>query len=205
MTKVGDLVENARVLLQDNGVQLRISSEQIVRWYNEGLLKASEVDPFFVIDELIHVCTASAEQEINAGIRLLAINHRVNGGALFRVGVDLLNREDPDWRAASPSAAPFHWAFHADPKRFWVYPVPTTSVILNCTVQAQPTPATRLSDTAAIPSELVPAMTDYIAYRGLMGDAENVDNQALAGEYYARFEAALTRHSQREAQRFGLL
>lgn len=205
MAIVNSLTEQARSLLQDNGSVLRITDADMIGWYNEAMLRVSEINPFAIIESVVHVCDTMAEQTAASGLRFLGVNYQVGGNALYRVTTSILDREEPNWRSSAASPNPFHWAFHSERNKFWIYPVPDASVVIDCTIQKKPTEITRLSEGVEITPELAPALTDYLAYRGFLADAENTDNQTLANEYLAKFETTLTRHFQREAQRIGIL
>lgn len=202
--QIASLVMQARQLLLDNGTHLRTSDAELIGWYNEAMTRICDINPFALTQSVKHACTEEAEQTLSSGARVLDVVRQLAHQTLSPVSADLLDREDPTWHDKPPSPRVYHWASHIDPTKFYVYPVPARSVWLECVVQKQPTDATRLTDEVEVSNEHTPMITDYLVYRGLLQDADNVENQALANDFHAKFEATVARQLQREIQRRGV-
>ncbi len=77
MAIVNSLTQQARSLLQDNGGVLRITDADMIGWYNEAMLRVSEINPFAIIESIVHVCSAKAEQTTASGLRFLGVDYNM--------------------------------------------------------------------------------------------------------------------------------
>lgn len=112
----------------------------------------------------------------------------------------------PTWRTARASRVPKNYTY--DPltrERFEVYPPQPDPTDSELTVEynAPPPVLSSLSSEIPLPDTLAPAVTDYLLYRALINDAEEIDARERATIHLQRFEQSVVARATTDASVIG--
>lgn len=193
MITIGDPIQKAAYALNDAGM-VRWTEPTWLGWAEECMqVIASQNPDMFRAREALNM-TAGVEQPVPATFtRVLRVTYSsVNGKdrEVRYVDWDSLTRLRPNWRSDRASAVPRNYTYNGmNRDRIEVYPPhpDTPSGTLTVEYNTVPPSVAAMTTTVDLPSTFTPAITDYLLYRALINDAEEVDARDRATLHYKQF------------------
>jgi hypothetical protein len=190
-----NVLESARRILQDTGVNGRWTDANLLLWYNEGQIKIVTLVPTSLAVYAAHTLVAGAEQDIGSTYyTLIDVTHNAIGGVrgtlVTRADEATIDIEDPTWRAGAGAATVYHWMQReGEDKTFRVYPprsvaASTAQVMIRACLY--PTVAVAAT-TSQFPDEYRQILVDYVVYRAFLEDQPNETNHAAAARHFQIF------------------
>lgn len=172
-----DVILDARRLAQDNGL-LRTpdtySAATLLAFVNQVLKQTALIRPdlFSLITDIATTQNVVEQTMPSDSIRLVDIFAVKNGSAIVEVSRETMDRSYPQWRTDTAST-PVNYMRHVkNPNKFFLYPRPTSGIIL-IGEYAQSPPAYTLNQTIALlPDSFQPAIVAGVVT--LIAGIENV-------------------------------
>jgi hypothetical protein len=169
-----DIITEARNLVQDTRAPYRYSDTLMLGWVNQTLKRMSVLRPdlFSFIGDIPTVANTVLQSCPSDSLRLVEIFQIKNGDAVTEVNRDVLDQMYPNW-VNEAAGTPVNFMRHVrSPNKFFLYPRPSTGVVL-VGEYAQVPPAYTLSQTIALlPDSYLPIAVDGVVFL-----AESVDNE----------------------------
>jgi len=186
-------VAEARTIINDTAVgAYRYSDVDLLQYANDALDQALKVVPnFFYAWGEMTCATGETMQAVSfADAHVLGDAIRVkNGNALRPFDKLAMDAFNPNWHYDTAAAAE-NWArVSDDPVRFWIYPPPPASQVLEVMYVKVPAEYAAADDTG-LPTTMLPAIVDYIVYMAESRDDEHV-NSTRAAQFFASFTLKL--------------
>lgn len=190
MTPLGIITE-ARDLIQDSMSPNRYDDAMMLRFVNNALKRASILRPdlFGVIGEFGLTAGTTLQSCPLGAIRLVELFRVKGGGALTETTRVALSRYYPNWMNAPPSTPTNFMRYPRDPVKFFVYPAPTATVMVEGEWAMTPGQAA-MGDLLALPDAYQPILVDGVVALAEIIDNEHVDN-GRAKFFADRFEQTL--------------
>lgn len=195
MATANDLINRCRDLIQDVEGQ-RWTDTELLRWLNDAQLEVVRIAPHANSALLTQPLSVGTSQPIPgtaiALIRFVGNGSTTNLGKVpMTVDVNQMDRADPNWRTATPTTVVEH--VMTDPKHniFHVYPPNNGagSMVLECGVY--PTVVMTTSGTISVEEEFSTSLVNYMAYRALQKDSDDVTQQKAMNLYLKLFYESL--------------
>ncbi|MGH1374444.1 MAG: DUF6682 family protein [Cellvibrionaceae bacterium] len=194
-----DVLASARRLLQDeSSVVQRYSSGEMLAALNEGqraiVLMRHSANTKVVAFKLSGGARQSLPEDGVAFFRLLrnlGADGATPGRAITGTTVEYLDLADPDWYVAADATRV--WQFAADDRddlAFYVWP-PKKDDYVELMYGAVPEEVTS-EDDITLPDMWAAALADYIVYRMLAADTDNVANKERSENAYQHFVAQVS-------------
>ena len=127
--KVIDLIDRAETVLQDT-TNTRWAQAELLSYLNDAQREIVMQRPDAKVTNATLTCAASSKQTLPSGaLRLIDIIRNTNGKAITQIDRKILDVQNPSWHTGSANTVVEHFMYDpADPKNFYVYPVPANSV-----------------------------------------------------------------------------
>lgn len=192
------IISRVETVLQDT-TNVRWPKAELVQWFNDGQREIVLFKPeSSVTNTTLSLTTNNTKQTLPSNaIRLIdVIRNMGSGGATPGRSVRLVNREvldaqRPTWHSET-GAAVLHYMFDArDPRTFYVYPAPASTLHLELVYSVAPTDVTEsggvVSGNLALDDIYANAVVDFILYRAYTKDSEYAGNANRAVAHYTAF------------------
>lgn len=169
-----DIINEARVLVQDTRTPYRYSDTLMLGWVNQTLKRMAVLRPdlFSYIGDIPTTANTVLQSCPSDSLRLVEIFQIKNGDAVTEVNREILDQMHPNW-VNEAAGTPVNFMRHVrSPNKFFLYPRPATGVIL-VGEYAQVPPAYTISQTiTSLPDAYLPVAVDGVVFL-----AESVDNE----------------------------
>lgn len=169
-----DIITEARVLIQDSKLPYRYSDTVLLGFVRQTLRRMAILRPdlFCVIGEIPTTVNTVIQSCPSDSLRLVEVFQVKNGNAVTEVNREVLDQMSPNW-INDAAGTPVNFMRHVrNPNRFFLYPRPSTGVVL-IAEYAQVPPAYTLNQTiTGLPDAYLPVAADGVVFL-----AESVDNE----------------------------
>lgn len=187
MTTPRTIIGMARQLYNDTVEDYRKSDDELVEFFNDGVKALCQVRPdlFQVIGDMVCVpgaCEqALAFTDAQALVDVLCIH---DGAAITPFDMQAMDLFNPSWRTDTAGPATQWSRKPNDPLRFFIYPkAPAEAQTIDLMYVRIPTTLAIDDTITEVPSNLFPALVDYIVYRVESADDEHVVSERAAQHY----------------------
>lgn len=200
-----DIISRARTVLNDaDGV--RWLDAELLNWINDGQRVIALVRPDASVSNTTLTLVSGSKQSLPAdGLRLLDVIRNINadnsGGRVVRlVDRDVLDTQNPSWHSETGTLVVKNFVYdNRDPKTFYVYPPALNTSKLEVIYSKDPTNATVVGSTLAIPDIYADPLLNYVLHRAYSKDAEFAQNFQLSATYLAVFQSMLGLKTSKDA------
>ena len=196
------IIARAGILLQDT-VNARWTISELVGWLNDGQRELVLLRPEACMQDTTMQLTAGQTHQTipSPAIRLLDIPRNMGadgltpGGAIQMIERIVLDTQVPTWHSQTGAAVNRYTFDSRNPKNFFVWPAPASTLYINVIYSVAPTDVT--TDGTTVTGNLSMddiygnAILDYVLYRAYSKDAEYAGNAEKAVAYYSAFSNAL--------------
>lgn len=169
-----DVIDQARVILQDSRVPYRYSDTVLLGFVNLSFKRLSMLRPdlFMKLGEIPTTANTAVQSMPSDSMRLSEIFSVKDANAVTEVNRETLDRTVPNW-VNETAGVPVNFMRHnRNPNRYFLYPPPQAGVVLIGEYSASP-PAYTISQTVDLLSDsYLPVIVDGTVYL-----AESVDNE----------------------------
>jgi hypothetical protein len=177
-----EIITEVRRLIQDTKVTYRYSDAIMLGWVNQTLKRTAVLRPdlFGVIGDIATTPNVVLQSTPSDSLRLIQIFQVKGGDAVTEVDREVFDQTYPGW-VNEAASTPVNFMRHVrNPNKFFVYPRPTSGVIL-VGEYAQVPPDYALNDTIAlIPEAYFPVLIDGVVFLAESVDDEHVNSQRAA-------------------------
>lgn len=177
-----EIITEVRRLIQDTKVTYRYSDAVMLGWVNQTLKRTAVLRPdlFGVIGDIATTPNVVLQSTPSDSLRLIQIFQVKGGDAVTEVDREVFDQTYPGW-VNEAAGTPVNFMRHVrNPNKFFVYPRPTSGVIL-VGEYAQVPPDYALNDTIAlIPEAYFPVLVDGVVFLAESVDDEHVNSQRAA-------------------------
>lgn len=177
-----EIITEVRRLIQDTKVTYRYSDAVMLGWVNQTLKRTAVLRPdlFGVIGDIATTPNVVLQSTPTDSLRLIQIFQVKGGDAVTEVDREVFDQTYPGW-VNEAAGTPVNFMRHVrNPNKFFVYPRPTSGVIL-VGEYAQVPPDYALNDTIAlIPEAYFPVLVDGVVFLAESVDDEHVNSQRAA-------------------------
>lgn len=182
-----EVITEVRRLIQDTKVTFRYSDTVLLGFVNQTLKKMAVLRPdlFAVIADFTTVANTVLQSCPTDSVRLMQIFQIKSGDAVTEVSKETLDQMYPNW-VNEVAGIPVNFMRHVrNPNKFFVYPRPSSGVIL--VGEYAQSPATyALNDTVALlPDAYLTSVVEGAVYL-----AESVDNEHVSSGRAKLFQDA---------------
>jgi hypothetical protein len=191
--KVIDLIDRAETVLQDTS-NTRWAQAELLSYLNDAHREIVMQRPDAKVANATLGCSASSKQVLPSGaLRLIDVVRNLNGKAITQIDRKVLDVQNPSWHTGSGNTAIEHFMYNpADPKVFYVYPVPKNTVEIEIAYSQSTTDiaiSNYSSDTATISLDdtYSNAILDYMLYRAYQKDSDFGGNMQKVATHYQSF------------------
>jgi hypothetical protein len=169
-----EVITEVRRLVQDTKTPYRYSDAVMLGFVNQTLKRTAMLRPdlFAVIGEIATTADTVLQSCPADSTRLIEIFQVKNGDAVTEVNRETLDRTAPSWQREA-SGQPVNFMRHVrNPNRYFVYPRPTTGVVLIGEYSQTP-PDYTIDQEITFPTDAYfPAVIDGVVFL-----AESIDNE----------------------------
>lgn len=173
-----DIINEARVLVQDTRVPYRYSDTLMLGWVNQTLKRMAVLRPdlFSYIGDIPVTANTVLQSCPADSLRLIEIFQIKNGDAVTEVSRDTLDQMYPNW-VNEVAGTPINFMRHVrNQNKFFVYPRPTAGVVL-VGEYAQVPPTYTISQTiTSLPEAYLPVAVDGVVFLAESVDDEHVNS-----------------------------
>ncbi len=190
------LINRAATLLQDQS-NVRWSRAELLDWLNEGQVAVVGLLPeaYAATDTVVATQGQYEFQIPSTGIRLIDVLNNTAGTkrALRKVEREVLDAQNPTWRAASSAVEATNFMFDRRyPKTFMLYPPLKSGSGVKIVISQTPGALGSEASTIILDDVFAPALANYLVYRAYLKDAEYAAGDTRAQNAYQAFLAVLT-------------
>ena len=191
--KVIDLIDRAETVLQDT-TNTRWAQAELLSYLNDAQREIVMQRPDAKVTNATLTCAASSKQTLHSGaLRLIDIIRNTNGKAITQIDRKILDVQNPSWHTGSANTVVEHFMYDpADPKNFYVYPVPANSVQIEIAYSQSTTDITianysTSTDVIGLDDTYSNAILDYMLYRSYQKDSYFAGNMKKVATHYQSF------------------
>ena len=191
--KVIDLIDRAETVLQDT-TNTRWAQAELLSYLNDAQREIVMQRPDAKVTNATLTCAASSKQTLPSGaLRLIDIIRNTNGKAITQIDRKILDVQNPSWHTGSANTIVEHFMYDpADPKNFYVYPVPANSVQIEIAYSQSTTDITianysTSTDVIGLDDTYSNAILDYMLYRSYQKDSDFGGNMQKVATHYQSF------------------
>lgn len=169
-----DVITQVRRLVQDESAPLRYSDTVLLGFVNETLKRMAVLRPdlFSYIGEITTTPNTVLQSCPSDSVRLVEIFQVKDGSAITEVSRDTLDQSAPGW-VSETAGTPVNYVRHVrNPNKFFVYPRPTSGIILIGEYVQSPSNYTLNQTILLLPDSYFSTVVDGTVYL-----AESVDNE----------------------------
>lgn len=198
MMQAKDVIERARIILQDAGADYWDQSE-LPKWLSDGRMEAYTLRPdLYEKTETVTLNEGTKQSLPNDSRRLFSVIRNVShAGQRYITVVDaaLLARSRPTWRSQPKSKEIIHYIYNdIRGNEFEVYPPAREDVEVEISYAKMPAAISSYSSTQELKEEgeHAQALIDYVLYRAFQKEADTVPAfHDRAMQHYGMFQSAL--------------
>ena len=191
--KVIDLIDRAETVLQDT-TNTRWAQAELLSYLNDAQREIVMQRPDAKVTNATLTCAASSKQTLPSGaLRFIDIIRNTNGKAITQIDRKILDVQNPSWHTGSANTVVEHFMYDpADPKNFYVYPVPANSVQIEIAYSQSTTDITianysTSTDVIGLDDTYSNAILDYMLYRSYQKDSDFAGNMQKVATHYQSF------------------
>lgn len=169
-----EAITEVRRLIQDTKATFRYSDTVLLGFVNQTLKKMAVLRPdlFAVIADFTTVANTVLQSCPTDSVRLMQIFQIKNGDAVTEVSKETLDQMYPNW-VNETAGTPVNFTRHVrNPNKFFVYPRPSSGVILVGEYAQSPTTYAINSTVALLPDAYLTSVVEGVVYL-----AESIDNE----------------------------
>lgn len=193
------ILGKARIILQDV-TPVRFSNDELLGWLNSGQRDiVIEKPDACVVVASVKLASGTLQSIPAAAVRLIRAvrNMGTTGSAPGRpvklIGMETLDRANPDWHSAKAADAVKEYMFdELDPRHFYVSPPNTGNGYLEIVTSSSPVDAI-LNGAISIDDIYETALCDYVLARAYSKDTTAPAAMQKAQAHYALYGAAIGR------------
>jgi hypothetical protein len=198
---VSTVIEKAQIILQDTTGLRWPSDTELLGWLNDGQREVMVFKPNVNVKNESVKLGAGTKQALPAdGVQLVDVvrnmgtNGTTPGRAIRIVMREILDSQNPDWHASTPSATTKHYTYSTlDPKTFYVYPPQPASNQGYAEIVYGAVPANAvINGVISIDDIYQNVLIDYILYRAYSKDTEYAADETRASKHQAAYIGSLT-------------
>ena len=191
--KVIDLIDRAEIVLQDTS-NTRWGQTELLSYLNDAHREIVMQRPDAKVTNATLGCSASSKQSLPSGaLRLIDVVRNTNGKAITLIDRKVLDVQNPSWHTGANNLIVEHFMYNpADPKIFYVYPVPKNTVEIEI-AYSQSTTDIAISNfssdaaTIGLDDTYANAILDYMLYRAYQKDSDFGGNMQKVATHYQSF------------------
>ena len=173
-----EVISEARRLINDSRTPQRYSDTDMLGFVNQTLKRMAMYRPdlFLQIGEVSTAAGTTVQSMPSDSIRLVEVFGVKDGNAITEVDRDTFDQTYPDWRN-EPAGQPVNFMRHVrNPNTYFLYPRPTSGVVLLVEYAKVPADYT-INDPIAAPIDAYfPAAVDGTVYLAESVDDEHVNS-----------------------------
>lgn len=196
------IVDKAEIVLHDT-TNVHWAAAELLGWLNDGQLATVLRRPDAYTKTVSVPLAAGSKQALPAdGVLLFQVHANMGttgiteGAAVRLVTRELLDAQNPSWRAADKAVEVEDYVYNPQtPRVFYVSPPNTGTGYVELSYSAVP-PTVALAEPIAISDVYAPALIDYILFRAYSKDAKHGNNAMRVTGHYQAWEAALAAGAQ---------
>lgn len=187
-----EIIADARILINDTRTPQRFSDADLLVFVNQTLKRMAMLRPdlFLTIGDLATTADTTVQTMPSDSIRLVDIFAVKDGNTVTEADREVFDQTYPSWRSDT-SGTPTDFMRHPrNPNTYFLYPAPTSGIVLIAEYSQVPTDYT-LSDPIAAPVDAFkPTLVDGVVYLAESIDDEHV-NSGRAKLFLDSFNQAL--------------
>lgn len=188
-TKVRSLLSRAASLLNDEEY-VRWEESELLEWLNDGqrVIARGPATDAYVVRDTIQAAAGTVQSLPSDGIRLVDVVKNVSTGrSILQADYAIADALSSTWRSMTAGEAQNFFYDERNPKQFEVYPPQSGGEQIEVVYNAQPGDAV-VTGTIAIDDMYADALIDYMVYRALSKDTEDVSvDLRRADSFYKAF------------------
>lgn len=188
-TKVRSLLSRAASLLNDEEY-VRWEESELLEWLNDGqrVIARGPATDAYVVRDTIQAAAGTVQSLPSDGIRLVDVVKNVSTGrSILQADYAIADALSSTWRNMTAGEAQNFFYDERNPKQFEVYPPQSGGEQIEVVYNAQPGDAA-VTGTIAIDDMYADALIDYMVYRALSKDTEDVSvDLRRADSFYKAF------------------
>lgn len=188
-TKVRSLLHRIAALLNDEEY-VRWEESELLEWLNDGqrVIARGPATDAYVVRDTITASAGTVQNLPDDGIRLIDVIKNVSSGrSILQADYAIADTLSSSWRKLPVGEAQNYFYDERNPKQFEVYPPQSGDEQIEIIYNAQPGDATT-NGTIAIDDMYADALIDYVVYRALSKDTEDVSvDLRRADSFYKAF------------------
>ena len=187
-----EIITEARKLINDDRVPFRYSDTDMLGFVNQTLKRMAMFRPdlFSYIGDVSTVANTTFQSMPADSIRLVEIFGVKDGDTITEVDREVFDQTYPGWRT-EPAGTPVNFMRHVrNPNVYFLYPRPTTGVILLAEYAKVPTDYSLSAPITAPIDAYFPTLVDGVVYLAESVDDEHV-NSGRAKLFLDSFTQAL--------------
>ena len=171
-----DVIAEVRRIVQDTTAPYRYSDADLLGYVNQTVKRVALLRPDLVgtIAEVPTQAGSSVQTLPSDAIRLTDVFNVKDGIAVTETDRETMDRSYPNWHS-DPAGVPVNFMRHVkNPTRFFLYPRPTSGIILVCEYAQVPPTYGLLSDIDALPESFLPTLVSGVVFLAQSIDDEHV-------------------------------
>lgn len=174
-----EVITEVRRLIQDTRVgAYRYSDASLLGYVNQTLKRMVVLRPdlFMTVGELTTTPNTVVQSLPSGAYRLSEIFSVKDGNAVIEVNRDMLDQSAPGW-VSEAAGTPVNFARHVrNPTKYFLYPRPTTGIVLIGEYVATPPNYTADQTIAVLPDTYFPTLVDGTIFLAESEDNEHVNS-----------------------------
>lgn len=173
-----DVITEVRSLIQDLDVPYRYSDAVLLSFVNSTIKRMVMLRPdlFTTVQDISTTPNVSEQLLPSSAVRLVEIFRNKNGASIEEVLKDDFDKAYPQW-TTDPAGTPTKYIRHPrNPRAYFLYPKPTSGVVLVGEYVATPSKYTIAQNIDVIPDAYLPALVDGTVYISQSIDNESVNS-----------------------------
>ena len=188
-TTVRSILNRVGALLNDEAF-VRWEESELLEWLNDGqrVIARGPATDVYILRDTITASPGTRQSLPENGLRLIdVIRNTSDGSAILQSDYALVNVLASTWRSAATAPAQNWFYDERNPKEFEVYPPQSGAETIEIVFNAEP-PDASVGGNIAIDDTYADALIDYVMYRALSKDNEEVSmEQRRATGFYNAF------------------
>ena len=173
-----DIISEARTLINDSRAPQRYSDDEMLGFVNQTLKRMAMYRPdlFLQIGDISTTANTTVQSMPSDSLRLTEIFGIKDGDTITEVDRDTFDQTYPGWRSEA-AGTPVNFMRHVrNPNTYFLYPRPTSGIILLAEYAKVPTDYTLNSPIAAPIDAYFPVVVDGTVYLAESVDDEHVNS-----------------------------
>lgn len=187
------LIDRAQIVLQDT-TSTRWPRPELLNWLNDAQRQIVLHRPdAHAANEEFSVSESNTLQALPAAaLRLIDVVRNSSGRAITLVDRRILDEQNPNWHIDGESSQVEHYVYdERDPRRFYLYPKPTTDVKVQLIYSSAPSALTDENTAISLDDIYATPILDFMLYRAYSKDADYAANGQRMITHMQAFSDAL--------------